>query len=262
MIRFHDVAVHYPHREQPALDGVSLEAARGRLTAVVGPNGSGKSTLVRALLGRVPLRRGAIHVDERSVEREARRALATRVAVVTQREEPAFPLGVREYVALGRYPHLGLFRGAGVVDTDAIARAVERTEIAPYLHRAITELSGGEWQRVRLARALAQGGEALVLDEPTTFLDVGHEMAVFELLAQLASDGQAVLLVSHQLNLVARFAHHMVLMRQGRVVAAGAPADVMQGRVLEKVYDWPLVVTRDPAVGAPTLVPLRARPRG
>ena len=134
------------------------------------------------------------------------RALARRLAVVTQREEPAFPLGVREYVALGRYPHLGLFRGAGVTDTDAIARAVERTEIAPYLDRAITELSGGEWQRVRLARALAQGGEALVLDEPTTFLDVGHEMAVFELLAQLASDGQAVLLVSHQLNLVARFA--------------------------------------------------------
>src|SRR4029078_8048426 len=100
-----------------------------------------------------------------------RPTLARRLAVVTQREEPAFPLGVREYVALGRYPHLGLFRGAGVVYTDAIARAVERTEIAPYLHRAITELSGGEWQRVRLARALAQGGEGRVIDEPHSVRD-------------------------------------------------------------------------------------------
>jgi iron complex transport system ATP-binding protein len=262
VIAFSGVRVRYRGARVRALDEVSLEAPRRRLTAVVGPNGSGKSTLVRALIGQIPLEAGAVGFDGKNIDDRERPGLARRLAVVTQREEPAFPLGVREYVGLGRYPHLGLFRGAGVADTDAIARAVERTEIAPYLDRAITELSGGEWQRVRLARALAQGGEALVLDEPTTFLDVGHEMAVFELLAQLAGDGQAVLLVSHQLNLVARFAHHMVLMRQGRVVASGGPADVMQGRVLEQVYDWPLVVTRDPAVGAPTLVPLRARPRG
>jgi iron complex transport system ATP-binding protein len=262
VIAFSAVCVRYRGARLRALDDVSLDAPRGRLTAVVGPNGSGKSTLVRALIGQVPLEAGVVEVDGRAMQESDRPALARRLAVVTQREEPAFPLGVREYVGLGRYPHLGLFRGVGASDTDAVERAVERPEIRPYLDRAITELSGGEWQRVRLARALAQGGDALVLDEPTTFLDVGHEMAVFELLSQLAGDGQAVLLVSHQLNLVARFAHHMVLMRAGRVVAAGAPADVMQGRVLETVYDWPLVVTRDPAVGAPTLVPLRARPRG
>jgi iron complex transport system ATP-binding protein len=262
MIAFANVSVRYRGARLRAVDGVSLDAPRGRLTAIVGPNGSGKSTLVRALIGQLPLESGTIEIDGSPVEDRARAALARRVAVVTQREEPAFPLGVREYVGLGRYPHLGLFRGTGAADTKAITRAVQRTEVEPYLDRAITELSGGEWQRVRLARALAQGGEALVLDEPTTFLDVGHEMAVFELLARLAAEGQAVLLVSHQLNLVARFAHHMVLMRQGQVVAAGVPADVMQGSVLERVYDWPLVVTRDPAVGAPTLVPLRARPRG
>jgi iron complex transport system ATP-binding protein len=129
-------------------------------------------------------------------------------------------------------------------------------------HRAITELSGGEWQRVRLARAIAQGGDAIVLDEPTTFLDVSHEMAVFELLSRLARDGRAVLLVSHQLNLVARFADHMVLLHGGRVAASGSAVQVMRADVLERVYEWPLVVTRDPAVGAPALVPLRARPRG
>ncbi len=261
MIRFDEVAVRYPRRDRRALDGVSLHAERGRLTAVVGPNGSGKSTLVRALVGRVGLEHGAISVYGASVHAGSRRALATQVAVVTQREEPAFPIGVRDYVALGRYPHLGLWRGHGRGDVLAVDEAIALTETAPLAHRAITELSGGEWQRVRLARAIAQGGEAIVLDEPTTFLDVGHEMAVFELLSRLAREGHAVLLVSHQLNLVARFADHIVLLHEGHVAAAGSPAQVMQGAILERVYDWPLVVTRDPAVGAPALVPLRARPR-
>lgn len=262
MIVFDGVTVRYPERDHAALDGVSLEAVSGRITAVVGPNGSGKSTLVRALLRSAPMTSGSITVDGLHVHVYTARALATRVAVVTQREEPAFPLRVIEYVSLGRYPHLGLLGGVQQPDRDAIARAIGLTETGTFTERPITELSGGEWQRVRLARALAQGGNALVLDEPTTFLDVGHEMAVFELLSRLAADGQAVLLVSHQLNLVARFAEHMILLHRGQVEAAGPPASVMRGAILERVYAWPLVVTRDPAVGAPTLVPLRTRPRG
>ena len=261
MIGFHDVVVRYRRRDRAALDGVSLEARRGRLTAVVGPNGSGKSTLVRALLARVPLARGQVLVDGATVSGAERRALAIRVAVVTQREEPAFPLRVSEYVALGRYPHLGLWRTPRADDRSSVAEAIAITETDALRDRAITELSGGEWQRVRLARAIAQGGDAVVLDEPTTFLDVAHEMAVFELLSRLARAGRAVLLVSHQLNLVARFADEMILLHRGVVAAQGSPAAVMQGAVLERVYEWPLVVTRDPAVGAPALVPLRARPR-
>ena len=259
MIAFTHVSVRYRGSRVRALDDVSITAPAGTLTAVVGPNGSGKSTLVRGLVGQVPLEQGAITVDDLPMRDDVRGALARRVAVVTQREEPAFALGVRQYVALGRYPHLGLWRGPTRADAEAIDRAVERTEIEPYLDRTITELSGGEWQRVRLARALAQGGGSLVLDEPTTFLDVGHEMAVFELLDALARQGMAVLLVSHQLNLVARFAQSIVLLHRGTVAAAGTPADVMQGPTLERVYEWPLVVTRDPAVGAPALVPLRGR---
>ena len=117
--------------------------------------------------------------------------------------------------------------------------------------------SGGEWQRVRIARALAQKAPALVLDEPTTFLDVAHEMAIFELLASLARSGLAVLLVSHQLNLVARFADKIVLLAHGKVATSGSPVEVMNAERLESIYGWPVVVTRDPAVGAPALVPLR-----
>ena len=263
MIRYSDVVVRYPRATRDALAGVSLEASRGRLTAVVGPNGSGKSTLVRALLGRVSLGGGALLVDDRRIEASSRADLAKRVAVVTQREELAFPLTVEEYVALGRFPHVGIWRGARAADRDAIQAAMARAGVDPLVRaeRRIQELSGGEWQRVRLARALAQGGEALVLDEPTTFLDVAHEMAAFELLHELTSEGHAVLLVSHQLNLVARFADQIILLHDGRVAAAGAPDDVMQAAVLERVYEWPLVVTRDPAVGAPALLPLRARRR-
>jgi iron complex transport system ATP-binding protein len=262
VIEFNEVVVRYPRRDHPALDAVSLLAGRGRITAVVGPNGSGKSTLVRALVGSVPLSSGVITLEGVPITRSGRQTLATRVAVMTQREEPAFPLTGREYVALGRYPHLGVWKSAGRDDRAAVHRAVELTETEAFQDRSITELSGGEWQRLRLARALAQGGDVIVLDEPTTFLDVGHEMAIFELLSRLAGEGQSVLLVSHQLNLVARFADHMVLLHRGRVAAAGDVPSVMHGPVLEKVYEWPLVITRDPAVGAPALVPLRVRPRG
>jgi iron complex transport system ATP-binding protein len=257
MIAFDGVVVQYPGAAQPAVNGVSFEAPRGSMTAIAGPNGSGKSTLVRALLGRVPIVRGVIRVDGDDVTRLDRRELARRVAVVVQREEPAFPLVVRDYVALGRHPHRRLWSAVDLPGAAAIDRAIGDAQVAPFADRTTDELSGGEWQRVRIARALAQEARALVLDEPTTYLDIAHEMAAFELLDILARRQQAILVVSHQLNLVARFAHRVVLMHRGTVAAAGAPADVMRGDILERVYEWPLVVTRDPAVGAPALLPLR-----
>ncbi|HSA56423.1 MAG TPA: ABC transporter ATP-binding protein [Gemmatimonadaceae bacterium] len=256
MIRFREVSARYPGAATPALDRVSLDAPAQVLTAVVGPNGSGKSTLIRAMLARIPLAGGQVIVGGQDVHDLTRREAARRVAVVVQREEPAFPMRVRDYLALGRYPHAGAW-GGGERDAAAVERAARDAEVAELLERGTDALSGGEWQRVRLARALAQETPAIALDEPTTFLDVGHEMAAFELLAQLARAGRAVFVVSHQLNLVARFAHHVVLLHRGRVVAAGAPDEVMRAAVLESVYEWPLVVARDPAVGAPTLIPLR-----
>ena len=261
MIRFDGVVVRYPRAPRPAVNGVSFEARRGVITAIAGPNGSGKSTLVRALLGRVSLANGAILIDGSNATRLDRRELARRVAVVSQREEPAFPVSVRDYIALGRHPHTPLWGGADPNAEAAITKAIADAEVTTFLDRTTDELSGGEWQRVRIARALAQDARAIVLDEPTTYLDIAHEMAAFELLDALARRDQAVLVVSHQLNLIARFAHRVVLLHRGTVAAAGPPSEVMRGDVLEEVYEWPLVVTRDPAVGAPALLPLRSRRR-
>jgi iron complex transport system ATP-binding protein len=257
VLAFDGVAVRYPRAHDRALDGVSVDVPRGQVTAVVGPNGSGKSSLVRVLLRRAPLEAGRVLLDGADIGKLDARSIARRVAVVTQREELAFPLRVREYVMLGRLPHGTRWSGTSATDTAAAERAMEAAGIADFAERPTDALSGGEWQRARVARALAQGGDALVLDEPTTFLDVAHEMALFELADALAREGRAVLFVSHQLNLVARFAHRMVLLHRGRVAAAGSPADVMTASTLERVYEWPLVVTRDPATGAPALVPLR-----
>ena len=261
MIAFSGAVVRYRRHRQPALDGVSLDVPTGAITAVVGPNGSGKSTLVRALLGRVPLSGGSVSVGGTDAVMLTRAEIARRVAVVTQREDAIFPITVRDYVALGRLPHRGAWSADGADDRAAVAAAMDATEVSALGDRAIDELSGGEWQRARFARALAQGGEAFVADEPTTFLDVAHAMAVFAVLGRVAREGRAVLLISHDLNLVARFADRLVLLSQGRVAAAGSVDDVMRADILEPVYQWPLVVSRDPAVGAPSLVPLRKAAR-
>lgn len=256
MIEWRDVSVRYPGAATRALDGVSLTVGAGTLTAVVGPNGSGKSTLVRALLGRIGIESGSILVAGTPADTLTQRELARQVAVVVQREEPAFPMRALEYVALGRAPHASSW-GADADAKQAIDEAISVAGVEALLDRRTDELSGGEWQRLRLARAIAQQCDAVVLDEPTTFLDIAHEMAAFELLSALARSGRSVLAVSHQLNLVSRFAGHVVLLHRGRVAAAGTPDEVMRASVLEAVYEWPLVVSRDPAVGAPTLVPLR-----
>jgi len=252
-----DLVVSYPRAARNAVDGVSFVAAAGKLTALAGPNGSGKSSIVRALLGRADVVRGSVVVADSDVKTLSLDELARRVAVVPQREDAAFPTRVRDYVALGRYPHLGLWRSASMADDVAIGEALGQAGVTALADRDTDALSGGEWQRVRIARALAQKAPALVLDEPTTFLDVAHEMAIFELLSSLARSGLTVLLVSHQLNLVARFADTIVLLDQGKIATSGAPRDIMKGDLLESIYGWPVVITHDPAVGAPALVPLR-----
>jgi iron complex transport system ATP-binding protein len=257
MIAVEDLVVAYPDARANAVDGVSFQGPDGQITALAGPNGSGKSTIVRALLGRVDVKSGQARIDGHDARALTPNALALKMAVVPQREETTFPMRVRDYVALGRYPHLGLWRSPDSADHEAVDDALGQSGVSDLADRTTDALSGGEWQRVRIARALAQRAPALVLDEPTTFLDVAHEMAIFELLSSLARAGLAVLLVSHQLNLLARFADTIVLLDHGKVAVSGRPNDVMNAERLESIYGWPVVITRDPAIGAPALVPLR-----
>lgn len=241
---------------EAALDRVSIGVRAGELVAVTGPNGSGKTTLLRALLGLVPIARGEARIDGRPVGEWGRAELARTVGVVAQREESPFPLRVDETVMLGRYAHLGPVAPAGQRDREAVRRALERCDAWALRERQVDTLSGGEWQRVRVARALAQEPRAVMLDEPTAALDVRHEMELFELFRELVADGLAALVVTHQLNIAARYADRIVLLDRGRVAAEGLPSQVLERRTLAAVFGWPVAVTtwHD---GSPQVVPLR-----
>lgn len=255
-----DLTVRYAGAPGPALDRANLRVEAGELVALVGPNGCGKTTMLRALLGIVEPASGQALVQGRAPTDWPRAALARFVGVVAQREETWLPLTVEETVLLGRYPRLGALAPVSGEDRVQVRHALERCDVWSLRDRVVETLSGGEWQRVRIARALAQQPSALVLDEPATALDVRHEMEVMELVAQLVREGLACLLITHHLNLAARYAHRMVLLDAGRVVAAGPPAVVMRPEVLSPVFRWPVEVTA--WEGAPQLVPLKSGDRG
>src|SRR6201999_2592074 len=210
---------------------VSLRLQRGELLAIVGPNGSGKTSLLRALLGLVRPTAGRVTLDGRSIDQWSRRELAEAIGALPQHEEPAFPLTVHETMLLGRWARLGPVAPVTADDERAITDALARCDVAGFESRAVDTLSGGERQRVRLARALAGAPRLLLLDEPTSALDIGHEMELFELLRHFAADGLGVLVVTHHLNLAARYASRMVLMHCGHAVASGTPADVLSAEL-------------------------------
>lgn len=263
-----DVAFRHAGAVAPALDGVSAEIPLGRCTAVIGPNGAGKSTLLSLVLGGARPARGTVRFLGRAIDAWPRAELARRVGVVPQEEATDFPLTVRALVAMGRYPHLGAWGRERPADRAAVDAALARCELAALADRPLARLSGGERQRARLARALAQIAmanddateRALVLDEPTRALDIAHEMAFFRLARELARGGITVLLVTHHLNLSARYADHLLLLHEGRLAAAGAPDDVLTSATVSRVYGWPVAVFpyQGPAVGrgSPQVVPL------
>jgi iron complex transport system ATP-binding protein len=243
-------------RGRPALDGVTCAARGGDLLAVVGPNGSGKTTLVRVISGLLRPESGEVTVDGRPLARWKRAELAGALAVVSQGETVTFPLRVDETVMLGRYARLGPLASPGSGDHAAVAQALARCDVAGLAGRTIDTLSGGEWQRVRLARALAQEPRILVLDEPTTSLDVRHEMELFELVRRLVDVGLAGLVITHHINLAARYADRILLLSAGRVAAEGSPETVLREETLRAVFDWPVAVTAW-GDGSPQVVPLR-----
>lgn len=256
IIRASNLSVQYRGQPRLALAQASIELAGGELVAVVGPNGCGKTTLLRALLGTVPIHQGEVVLSDRPLAQWRRMELARLIALVPQREESPFSWRVEEMVGFGRYVWRGPLSAMTAEDHRAVRDAIARCDLESFRDRRVETLSGGEWQRVRVARALAQQARVLFLDEPTASLDLGHEMELLELVRKLVGAGMAALVVTHQLNLAARFADRILLLSEGQVMASGSPAEVMRAELLSRVFRWPVSVGVSPE-GRPQVVPLR-----
>jgi len=231
-----------------ALDGVSLSVMRGEFIGIIGPNGAGKSTLLNVLTGWIVPEAGAVRFRGTAIGAIPRRAYAREVAVVPQREEGAGAFTAEEVVLMGRYAHQPPLVGFDDAEDRAIARGVlALTGMAAMAQRRMATLSGGERQRVLVARALAQCPEALLLDEPTASLDLGHQRDVFGLLERLnQAHGLTVVAVTHDINLAALYCRRLIVMKEGRVVADGAPEAILREDLLTSLYGVPIDVSRDP----------------
>jgi iron complex transport system ATP-binding protein len=240
----------------PVLRGLSMTVGRGRLANVLGPNGSGKSTLLRILVGLLDPAEGQVRLGGIPLAEYPRAALARRVAYVPQETATMGGFSVLETVLMGRSPHTGALGFESAGDWHAAREALRLTDSEPLAERSLDELSGGERQRVIVARALAQEPDLILLDEPTTFLDIKHQHAIYGLLRRLVRERSlTVVCVSHDLNLAAAYADDLVLLDAGRVAAAGAPADVLRPEILSPVYDTPIEVRTDEVTGRPYLLP-------
>ena len=242
----HEVVFTWPDGPR-AVDGVSLAIERGELVAVLGPNGAGKSTLLKLAAGLVEPDAGRVELDGRPLGGLSKRERARRVAVVPQALRALPDVTVATFVASGRYAYLDAWRRPSASDRGAVRRALERADVEDLGERLLTQLSGGQRQRVLVARALAQEADTLLVDEPTSSLDPEHQIAVFELLAELTCSGASVLTVTHDLNLASQFATTVALMDAGRIVARGGPEEVLRREVLEPVYGPHLRYGRWPA---------------
>ncbi|MFB9775824.1 ABC transporter ATP-binding protein [Brevibacterium otitidis] len=253
----HGRNLHLGYSRGDVITDVTVDLTPGSITALVGPNGSGKSTLLRGLARLQPLSAGTVEFsDGTDVAELPSRALARRLTMLAQSRPVPQGMPVRSAVALGRHPHQGRFRTGDRDGQAVVERAMELTGVAAVADTAVHELSGGQLQRVWLASCLAQDTEVLLLDEPTNHLDLKHQVELLELLDSLAHDhGVSIGVVLHDLNHAAAVADHIVLLSGGRAVAAGAPAEVLDGPLLSRVYDIEITSAPDHASGRISVQP-------
>jgi iron complex transport system ATP-binding protein len=250
----------YAYYQEPVVAGVSLDLAPGDMTAIIGPNGSGKTTLLRLLSGMLRPGRGQVRLEGRTLASHGRKEIAQRLATVPQELSIPFPFTTRELVEMGRTPHLthGWWNGSDPAGRRAVDEALGATGMAALARRPVNELSGGERQRAIIALALAQRPRYLLLDEPTTHLDIQHQIEVLELLARLNRERQiAVLATIHDLNLAALYFRRLILLDQGRIASAGTPQEVLTEERLRQVFHAAVRVTPDPVTRLPHVMLLR-----
>lgn len=238
---------------------LTLEVPDGQITCIVGPNACGKSTLLRCLARLLRPDAGAVLLDGAAIHRIGTKAVARQLGLLPQGPTTPEGLRVEDLVTRGRYPHQRLFQQWSPDDEAAVAHALAATRTAELADRTVDELSGGQRQRVWIAMALAQQTPILLLDEPTTHLDIAHQLEVLELLAELnRTDGRTIVMVLHDLNQAARYSHHLVALSRGRIVAWGAPAEVVTEGTVRQVFGIDCRVVDDPVTGTPLVVPVGA----
>lgn len=251
--------------DRTIVDKLSIEIPPGRFTVIVGANACGKSTLLRGLARLLTPSAGTVYLDGRAIHQMPTREVATLLGVLPQTPVAPDGITVADLVGRGRYPHQGWFRQWVAADDAAVATALQATDTLDLAGRAVDELSGGQRQRVWIAMALAQETELLLLDEPTTFLDINHQVEVLDLLTDLVQQrGRTVVAVLHDLNLACRYADHIVAMRDGRIAASGAPGEVVTAELVKSVFGMEAEVCPDPVSHTPMIVPVgrhRVKPR-
>jgi iron complex transport system ATP-binding protein len=248
-----DLTLGYGAR--PVVEGVSLEIDAGEMVAIVGPNGSGKSTLLRGMSRVQKPVRGQVLLGENDIRELSAREVARILAILPQSPEAGLDLTVRELAWRGRYPHQGMLQRATVADHDAVEWALIAADVQYLAGRTLGSLSGGERQRAWIALALAQQPKVLLLDEPTSFLDIQHQLEVMHLLRRLNREGMTVVAVLHDLVLAGRFADRVIALRQGRVAFDGPPLQVLRPEPLQHVFSVPMTVLTDPDTGMPIPLP-------
>jgi iron complex transport system ATP-binding protein len=242
--------------DRTIVEGLDVVIPPGRITAIVGANGCGKSTLLRALARLIPPREGRVVLDGKALQGRPTKEIARTLGLLPQSPIAPEGIAVADLVGRGRHPHQKLLARWSAHDYDIVAGSLAATGIADLAERAVDELSGGQRQRVWIAMALAQETDILLLDEPTTFLDVAHQIDVLDLLTDLNRDrGTTIVMVLHDINLAARYADHLFAVRDGEIVASGAPSDVVTGELIRDVFDLDALVVDDPVSGTPIVLP-------
>lgn len=243
--------------ERTVVEDLTLTIPSGKVTMIVGANACGKSTLLRGLARLLKPRSGSVLLDGKSIHSVPTRQVATMLGLLPQTPVAPDGITVADLVGRGRYPHQGWFRQWSKDDDAAVAAALAATDTLELAGRSVDELSGGQRQRVWIAMALAQETDILLLDEPTTFLDVSHQVEVLDLLTDLNHRaGTTIAIVLHDLNLAARYADHLIAMKNGRIAATGAPGEVVTEAMVQDVFGMDSRVIADPISGTPMIVPI------
>ncbi|MRH88363.1 ATP-binding cassette domain-containing protein [Nocardia sp. SYP-A9097] len=246
--------------ERVIVDGLSLDIQPGVITTVIGPNGCGKSTLLRSLGRLLEPRDGRIVLDGKAISSMKTRDIARVIGLLPQTPIAPEGLTVADLVARGRHPHQSWLRQWSADDESEVATALAQTGIADLADRTLDELSGGQRQRAWISMALAQGTDILLLDEPTTYLDLAHSLEVLDLVDRLHADfGRTVVMVLHDLNLAIRYSDQLIVMRAGRIIAQGRPGEIITAELLREVFGLRARVLEDPVSGRPMIVPIGAR---